>query len=198
MPAPKIPFDEEPACRQRRMRPAAVLAEQQRAPALLSPRPEVRPAAPDLARVGSRWAAVVVKRAEEPPAIWLVVAKDAMAPAAGVGIGALVQARRQSASWNWLPLVVVQDGLGAQLGLAARLAVARVAEAVGWPEPHAQGRVGLAAALLVVAEPVQGVAGWAAQHFVAQLVAVQVQQVSVRQRTRHEQCPAHAECAAHP
>lgn len=103
-----------------------------------------------------------------------------------------------SASWNWLPLVVVQDGLGAQLGLAARLAVARVAEAVGWPEPHAQGRVGLAAALLVVAEPVQGVAGWAAQHFVAQLVAVQVQQVSVRQRTRHEQCPAHAECAAHP
>lgn len=159
MPAPKIPFDEGPAGRQRQMRPAAVLAEQQRALALLRPKPVARWAAPDLARVGSRWVVGVAIPAEEPPALWLAVAKNAMAPAAGAG--APVQARRQSASWNWLPLVVVQQGL------VVRLAVASVAEVADWPKPHAQGRAGLAAALLAAAEPLQGVTGpAAAQRFV--------------------------------
>lgn len=188
MPAPTTRFDEARAGRQHQMRPAAVLAEQQRARALRCPRLALRQAPPDLAGVGSRLVVEVAKRAEEPPAIELAVAEDATAPAAGAEVGAPVQARRQSVSRNWLPLVVVQQGL------VVRLAVASVAEAADWPKPHAQGRAGPAAELLVVAEPVQGVAGPAA----GRLVVVQVQPVSVRQRTQHGQCPARAECAAHP
>lgn len=97
MPVPKIPFDEEQAGHQRQMRPAAVLAEQQKARALRCPKPAVRQAAPDLAAVGSRWAVEVARRAEELPAIGLAVAKDATAPA-GAGVGAPVQARQQSVS----------------------------------------------------------------------------------------------------
>lgn len=102
--------------------------------------------------------------------------------------------------------MVVQRGFEAQPGLVVRVAVASVAEAdeaADWPGPPVQDLGGLAAALLAVGEPVQGLAGRLAelapaQRFVGTPDVMRVPRVSARQRTQRGQCLARAECAAHP